>query len=68
MTAGQNFKYHPAADIFPMMDLQSQEFKDLVTNIREHGQIEPCVLHEGMILDGRNRFLACKAAGIPPDS
>jgi hypothetical protein len=51
----QKFEYHPAANLFPLMDPESKEFKDLVENIRQKGQVEPAVLHDGKILDGRNR-------------
>jgi hypothetical protein len=58
------FEFHPFADVFHLLD--GREFDELVTDIRTHGQREPIVLHEGKILDGRNRFLACRAAGIEP--
>jgi len=55
---------HAAAEIFPMMvgcDLDA-----LVADIRDNGQREPIILHDGLILDGRNRFAACKVLGITP--
>jgi hypothetical protein len=55
------FEFHPFADVFHLLD--GREFDELVTDIRTHGQREPIVLHEGKILDGRNRFLAGRAAG-----
>ena len=52
------FDFHPLADIFPL--LQSDDLRDLATDIRERGLIEPITIHEGKILDGRNRYRAAK--------
>jgi ParB-like chromosome segregation protein Spo0J len=42
------------------------ELQDLTDDIRTHGLIDPIVLFEGMILDGRNRAAACERAGVAP--
>lgn len=56
---------HDLAEIFPMH--RSDELARLVANIAEtHGLIDPITLYEGKILDGRNRYLACKQAGVEP--
>jgi len=55
---------HPAAEIFPM--LSSLDMANLVGSIQREGQKHPIIVHEGKILDGRNRFRACKLAGIKP--
>lgn len=55
---------HPAADIFPMMS--DEEFTALVSDIQQHGQRDPIVVHDGAILDGRNRYSACMKLGIEP--
>ncbi|MFO7785245.1 MAG: ParB/RepB/Spo0J family partition protein [Desulfatiglandales bacterium] len=57
-------EYHPAADSFPMMD--GKRYQELLEDIREHGQLEPITLCEGMILDGRNRHKACLELGLTP--
>ena len=60
-----NYEYHELANLFPLMD-QSQ-YSDLVADIKENGLIESIILHEGKILDGRNRYNACNDAGVEPN-
>ena len=55
---------HPLCSLFPRM--QGAEFSALVNDIRTHGQREPIITHDGMILDGGNRYAACVQAGIKP--
>jgi hypothetical protein len=55
-------EYHPLANLFPLID--GDEFESLVADIRDHGVYEPVIIHDGMILDGRNRYRASKAAGV----
>lgn len=58
-------KVHPAADSFPMMP--PDHFSELVEDIRENGLLEDLVTDaDGSLLDGRNRYLACEAAGVEP--
>jgi ParB-like chromosome segregation protein Spo0J len=42
------------------------EFSTLVADIQENGLREPIIVHEGQVLDGRNRYRACLAIGIEP--
>ena len=42
------------------------ELAELAENIGIHGQALPIIVHDGMILDGRNRWRACEMAGITP--
>lgn len=57
--------FHPLADVFPL--LQGREFDELVADIKASGLRIAIVLHtDGRILDGRNRYRACLAAGVEP--
>ena len=55
---------HPAAELFPFMS--DEELGELAADIRAHGLLEPIVLLDGLVLDGRNRLRACEAAGVEP--
>ena len=59
-------QYHPVANLFPL--LSGEEFDALTNDIAEHGLRDPICLHtDGSIIDGRNRYRACLAAGVKPD-
>lgn len=55
---------HPLAELFPPMS--DVEFATLVADIKENGLRDPIIVHEGQILDGRNRYRACLEIGIEP--
>lgn len=55
---------HPLADIFPM--IAEADLKVLAADIAANGQVEPILLLEGKVLDGRNRQAACGLAGVEP--
>lgn len=59
---GTGLQFHLLADLFPLID--GDEFAALVDDIRANGLLVPIVLHEGMVLEGRNRWRACEAAGV----
>jgi ParB family chromosome partitioning protein len=56
--------WHPASKIFPLMG--EAELQDLAEDIRAHGLLNPVVIHQDLLLDGRNRILACQIAGVEP--
>ena len=58
-------KFHPYAEVFPL--IEGQEFQALVDNIQAHGLRDKITVFDGQILDGRNRFRACKKAGVQPE-
>lgn len=58
------YEFHEAANAFPLMD--EQRFAELVDDIRARGLLTQIQLYEGKILDGRNRYRACLAAGVEP--
>ena len=60
----KEYKHHPVADAFPMMD--AKRFDEHLKDMFEHGQRVPIVLCDGMILDGRNRYRACQKLGMKP--
>src|SRR5262249_3800637 len=62
--ADQAHRFHPLADIFPVME--GEEFDALVADIKANRLIAPITLHEGMILEGRNRYRAGLDAGVEP--
>lgn len=55
---------HPLCTLFPR--LAGDEFAALVADIHAHGLRQPIVLHDGMVLDGGNRYRACLDAGVEP--
>jgi hypothetical protein len=62
MTA--KLKVHPFAATYPPMS--EDELVALTEDIKARGLQRPIVRYEGMILDGRNRYLACERAGVEP--
>jgi len=59
---GRRLLPHPIAALFP--DFPAADFAALVEDIRVHGVKVPIVVHGGLILDGRHRYLACCKLGI----
>lgn len=59
-----NPKFHLACLLFPR--LSEEELQSLADDIKQNGLSDPIVTLKGEILDGRNRFEACKIAGVEP--
>ena len=63
---------HPVASLFPMIG--DDELQALADDIKANGQREPIIatymdeamLNEPVVIDGRNRYAACKLAGVEP--
>ena len=46
--------------------MEGAEFDGVVADVAKNGLHHEITLHEGMILDGRNRYRACGEAGVKP--
>lgn len=62
----KSLRRHPLAAKYG--DLIGPEWDDFVENLRSHGYVDnrPIVLYEEMILDGYQRFRACRELDIEP--
>jgi len=60
----RTYAFHEYANLFPMLD--DDALAELTADVRSNGLLEAIVLYEGKILDGRNRYLACREAGVEP--
>jgi hypothetical protein len=62
----KELQQHPYGALFPHMP--EEDFKALCADIKTSGfsELHPIVLHDGMVLDGWHRNLACIATGITP--
>lgn len=61
-----DLQLHPLCTLFPRLD--GAEFEALKSDIEKNGQLQPIVVHDGMILDGGNRYRACVELGIEPET
>lgn len=60
--AGLGYPTHRYADIIPVADDTDQAA--LRDSIKSTGLVEPIVLYQGAILDGRHRYKACQLTGM----
>lgn len=60
-------EFHPSANLFPALWLTDKEsYQKLCDDIASNGLLEPIWLHDGLIIDGRNRYMACRDVGVEP--
>lgn len=57
-------EFHEVCLAFPLMD--DEAFKELCDDIKAHGLRNAIVTCQGKIIDGRNRYNACRAVGVAP--
>ena len=60
---GRRLRAHPAAECFPLMN--DAELEALAADIGTNGCRVPVSICDDLLLDGRNRALACERAGVP---
>lgn len=63
MSKTKTYLFHERSSIFPL--IEGEDFESLVEDIKKFGQLEEGALFKGKILDGRNRYRACKILNIP---
>lgn len=56
--------FHPASNLFPLLD--GEDFEKFKKDIQKNGCLEPVIILDDMILDGRNRWRVCEELGIQP--
>ena len=57
-------KTHPVLECLPLMT--DREFERLTWSIKTSGLIDPITMADGVIIDGRCRYIACRTAGVEP--
>lgn len=62
MQVAEQIRWHECAELFPLME--GEAFDRLVEDIRLNGILEPVVMIDGAILDGRNRYMATRQLAI----
>ena len=59
-----DYQPHELSLAFP--DMSPDQFRRLVDDVKAHGLLHEIVLLDGLILDGRHRFKACRESGVAP--
>lgn len=59
----KDYEFHEYANIYPL--LEGEEFTELKNDITQNGLLDAIILFEGKILDGRNRYRACRETNTP---
>lgn len=55
---------HELSSLFPL--ITGDDFTLMVKDMQANGQREPIILFSGKIIDGRNRYRACRELGLEP--
>lgn len=55
-------KIHPVCALFP--DMSKEDFDGLCNDIEKIGVVEPIIVYQGYIIDGKNRWRACEKLGV----
>lgn len=61
-----DYEYSELSTVFPSFQ-GDPEFNDLIDSIKREGLLDPIVVWQGKIVDGRHRHLACKEARVQPE-
>ena len=56
MSRLREFDIHPIAEAFPL--IEGEKFEQLCDSVKKHGIMSRIVLHDGKVIDGRNRIRA----------
>jgi N6-adenosine-specific RNA methylase IME4 len=62
MAGMSDLKLHPIAELFPRM--ADEEFESFVEDVKRQGILQPILVRDGLIIDGRHRWEAARQLGI----
>ena len=60
----ETHEFHRYCNLLP--EMPETELAELTADIQSNGLINPIILYENQILDGKHRYKACLAADIEP--